>query len=198
MVAILVTPAIRDFLGQTIGLDNLTTTGDVTTVTHGVILRAIRKNSSGPTFQELVKGAEIYLSHADAASVLAPPKRNPELDRRVKQLRARLENDQYARIVRDVARTSATDNIQLENLRLSKLAPQLSLASNVIVTMATCFVAAYFIFKHSTGSQAVALAAGVIAMIAAMIVEVILLITKLYRIDNAVRRHDEAQQQLFK
>lgn len=198
MVAILVTPAIRDLLEQTNGLHSLTVTEGVTTVPHGAILRALRKKNGSLSFRELMRETELYPSHADAVSALVPPKRNEELERRVQQLRACLENKQYERMVRDVARTSATDNAQLENLRLSKLAPQLSLAFNVIVTMATCFVAAYFVFIHSTGSQAVALAAGVIALIAAMIVEVILLITKLYRIDDAVRRHNEAQEQLFK
>lgn len=197
MVAILVTPSIRQLLEETNTLDSLTTTENVSTVTHGAILRALRQKNGSPTFQEFVRGAEVHLSHTDAVSVHVPPKRDPELDRRVKRLRARLENEQYARIVRDVARTSATNNIQLENLRLSKLAPQLSLAFNVIVTMATCFVAAFFVFKHSTGSQAIGLAAGVIALIAAMIVEVVLLITKLYRIDDAIRRHGEAQQRRF-
>lgn len=98
-------------------------------------------------------------------------------------------------MVRDVARVDVS-NVEVEALRMSKLAPQMSLAFNVVVTMATCFVAGYFLLKNTSGSETAGLIGGVIGMIVAMGVEAVLLLTKMYTIDVAVEKHVKQQHRL--
>lgn len=73
-------------------------------------------------------------------------------------------------------------------VRLSRLAPQLSLGANVIISMATCFVAGYFVVRASTGSESWALVGGIAGLIVAMGVEVVLLMTRLYAIERAAEK----------
>lgn len=71
---------------------------------------------------------------------------------------------------------------------MSKLAPQMSLGFNVVVTMATCFVAGFFVFKASSGSDTVGMIGGIAGMIVAMGVEAVLLITRMYSIEHEAER----------
>lgn len=200
MVAVVVTPEILQLVSNTKGESKVNKTSTVSTISHTQLLTALHtknvKNCSKAgktTLQRLLSNTEIYTTHENAVEKLIPKQRDPKLERRMCELRKRLENKQYANMVKDVSRVNASDNLQIEQLRMSKLAPQMSLGFNVIVTMATCFVAAYYVFKNSTGNVTVGLIAGVIAVIIAMIVEIILLMTKLYSIDNAVRKQKELQ-----
>lgn len=68
--------------------------------------------------------------------------------------------------------------------RLSRLAPQMSLGANVVISMATCFVAGYFVVRASTGSDSWALVGGIAGLIVAMGVEVVLVITRMYGIER--------------
>lgn len=197
MVAILVTPEIRAVLKSANAEKRITNASAVETISHSSLRSAVKQSKetspSSKTFVQLLQGCELHLTHEEAVLVHNPPKRSEELDRRITALRCRLENQTYDRIVRDVSRTEA-NNVQLENIRMSKFAPQMSLGFNIVITMATCFTAAFFVFKASTGSQTVGLIAGVIAMMAAMLVEAILLLTKLYTIEDAVQRDDKRRR----
>lgn len=207
MVAVVITPEIRAVLqsaGGGKGQVQTTKTEFLETISHTALRKAIQcsRKSSGndsddisASFTALIQATEIHLTHEDAVQVHIPKKRSEKLEARILELRRRLENDSYERMVRDVTRTEA-NNAQTENLRLKKLAPQMSLGFNVVVTMATCFTAAYFVFKNSSGSQTVGLIAGVAGMIVAMLVEVILLLSRLSSIDDAVRkeRKDERKR----
>lgn len=159
--------------------------GPVKTISHSTLCDAVRRLESPQSLRQVLGGTEIHLSSKDAVQANAPTARNPEVEARVDRLRAQLHDEQYAHMVRDVSRATGT-NAEVDALRMAKFAPQLSLGANVIVTMATCFVAGYFVMKNTSGSETMGLVGGVAGMIVAMGVEAILLVTKMYTIDNAV------------
>lgn len=169
----------------------------VETISHKTLCRALRSISVKEcSIRQILRPELIFLSHEDAVKQHIPPRRNAALEQRMKLLRARLENSQYASMVKDIVSQTEANNASVEDVRLRRLAPQMSLAFNVIVTMATCFTAAYYIFKNATGNRNIGLIAGVIGLIVAMIVEVVLLLTKLYSIDDNLRKHNKATRLL--
>lgn len=201
MVAVLITPEIKSLLEGTQSEPYVETTSTVSTISHTRLCSALytqRLVLHKPTksLKELLQQTSIYPTHDDAVFQLIPPTRDPALDERIAHLRRRLEDKQYAHMVRDVSRVNATNTVQTDNLRMNKLAPQMSLAFNVIITMATCFTAAYYVFRNSTSSKTYGLIAGVIALIIAMIVEIVLLLTKMYSIDNALRKKEMASNKV--
>lgn len=99
-------------------------------------------------------------------------------------------------MVRDVSRTSAVHNIDLAQLHMSKLSPQLPLGANIVVTMATGFVAAHFVFKQSTVDSRMVLPAGIVAMSIAMIVEAFFLVSKICSIDEASCREKRTKDRV--
>jgi CBS domain-containing protein len=160
------------------------------TVAHGDVLSAVVSTGSDATLADLLRGAELHACHRAAADALAGPSvRDPALDARIARFRAQSEDAQYARMVRDVARgTSGLSNAEEESIRIGRFGAQASIGANVVVTMATCFAAGYFIFKHSSGSQAIGLIGGVVGMTGAMAVEATLVITRIYSIDAAAEK----------
>lgn len=201
MVAILLTPEIKSLLEGTQSEPYVEITSTVSTISHTRLCSALytqrlvlRKQTK--SLKELLQETSIYPTHDDAVFQLIPPTRDPVLEERVVRLRRQLEDKQYAHMVRDVSRVNATNSVQTDNLRMNKLAPQMSLAFNVIITMATCFTAAYYVFRNSTGSKTYGLIAGVIALIIAMIVEIVLLLTKMYSIDDALRKKEKASNKV--
>lgn len=215
MVAVTVTPAIRNQLRAADALAAVRATRAVETVPHKALCAALRRRAAAtpdastpvPTLRTLLRDAQVFPSHDDAVASLQPPARNPDVERRVAALRARLEEARYARAVADVSRGgggsrsrarggAGGSDAQRDDLNLSRLAPQMSLAFNVVVTMATCFVAGYFVLKHGTGSQTMGLIGGVVGLIGAMMVESLLLISKLYSVDEAARKHTDREHVL--
>lgn len=79
--------------------------------------------------------------------------------------------------------------------RLSRLAPQLSLGANVVISMATCFVAGYFVVRASTGSESWALVGGIGGLIAAMGVEVVLVMTRMYAIERVAEKEKRRREE---
>lgn len=185
MVAVVVCPALRAQL-ESAGLSSsISESAVVSTAPH----RAVA--SAGAS----LLGREVHLRHSDAVASHTPPiPRCPKLDARVRALRARLEDAAYARIVSDVARVDSRDSAAVAVRQLRETAPQMSLAFNVMVTMATCFAAGYFVAKAATGSQAVALAVGLLALIGAMAVEATLVITRLYAIDKEADKRKRREE----
>lgn len=96
-------------------------------------------------------------------------------------------------MTRDVSRVAGS-TAEVEALRMAKIAPQMSLGVNVVVTMATCFVAGYFVVKNSTGNETYGLVGGVAGLIVAMAVEATLLVTRMYSIDAAVEKQVRKRQ----
>ncbi|PXF49143.1 hypothetical protein BWQ96_01092 [Gracilariopsis chorda] len=195
MVVALVNERIRKVLQVAQSDHAVKRTKDVETVTHRALVNAIRGQRNAPSLSSLLSSTELYLSHDHACKERIPHVRNPQLQARVERLQARMKDAEYARIIRDVARADAS-NVEIEAARMSKFAPQMSLGVNVIVTMATCFTAGYFLFKHSTGTQTGGLIGGVVAMIIAMAVEVLLVLTRMYTIDTAVDQHVKKRQRM--
>lgn len=193
MVAIVVTTEIRATLSAGGQERHVETTFAVSTVSHKVLCAALRAVEDAPSLQKLLSGAEIHLCHEDAVRAHVPPHRDPAVEARVERLRARLHDAQYSRMVRDVSRASGS-NAEVESLRMAKFAPQFSLGLNVIVTMATCFVAGYFVMKNTSGSETIGLVGGVAGMIVAMGVEAVLLLTKMYTIDSAVSAESKKRE----
>lgn len=157
------------------------------TVEHSVLLSAFhsRAKTEWPDFQRLASGSTVHRTHDDACAAHAPPpKRNPELVARLAVLKAKADEKEYAAMVRDVAGSGAT-NAQMEYARLGRIGAQMSIGANVIVTMITCFVAGYFVFKHSSGRESIGLAGGIAGLIIAMAVEATLVITRMYSIETA-------------
>lgn len=185
MVAILATPEIEALLTQANLLHKLQTSLHINTISHKILLSALQANSSSKSLHSTLSKSEIHLSHAAAVSAHTPPPTNPQLTLRLAGLRARQQDAAYAEMVRDVTRGATAER---ESVRLGRLAPQLSLGANVIVTMATCFVAGYFVMKGTSGSESVGLVGGVTGMIVAMGVEAGLLVSKLYGIEKAAER----------
>lgn len=194
MVAIVVTPEIRSVLSAADSNGRIETTRAVSTISHTALSSAIHQVSSSTSLSSLLSSSEIHLTHGDAVSAHHPPTRDPEVAARVSRLRARLEDAEYARMTRDVARVSSSSNAEVESLRMAKFAPQMSLGVNVVVTMATCFVAGYFVVKNSTGSETLGLVGGIAGLIVALGVEATLLVTRMYSIDNAVETEIRKRQ----
>lgn len=158
------------------------------TVEHSVLISAFisaGKKADWAEFRKLIDGSAVHRSHDEACRVHAPPpKRNPELVARLAILKAKADEKEYAAMVRDVAGSGAT-NAQMEYARLGRIGAQMSIGANVIVTMITCFVAGYFVFKASSGRESVGLAGGIAGLIIAMAVEATLVITRMYSIETA-------------
>lgn len=193
MVAILLTPEIRSALESAEATNKIQRSSTVETISHTDLAAALRAVSHAPTLHSLLQTSEIHTTHSAAVTKHLPPKRNPQLEARVSRLRARLQDAEYARMVRDVARVDAS-NAEIEDARMGKFAPQMALGFNVVVTMATCFVAGYFVCKHTSGSDIFGLVGGVAGMIVAMGVEIVLVLTRMYRIDDAVSKHVKRRQ----
>lgn len=187
MVAVRVTPEILSVLRASAAESAVDRGHYIDTVSHAVLARTLRSiPADAPSLSSLLRASELHRTHADAVAAHAPPpRRDPKLEARVARLKARLEESEYAHMVRDVSR-AAGSNAELESRRMSKLAPQMSLGANVIVTMATCFVAGYFVFKNSSGSETVGLIGGIAGLIIAMAVEATLLVTRMYTLDDAL------------
>lgn len=181
-------------------------TSSVETINHKMLCSSLRsilesEDDEVPTLQQLLKSADIYLTHHDAVAECLPRPRNAELERRLGLLNARLENEKYEKLVRNMLPSGTGSGMRIDaggsvenDIKIGKLAPQMSLGLNVLVTMATCFTAAYYVFKHSTGSEVVGLIAGVIGLIVAMIVEAVLLLTKLYTLDDTTRKQEQLKR----
>lgn len=195
MVVALVNEQIRKVLQDANANNVVRTTKHVESVSHKALATAIRGQRNAPSLSSLLSSTQLYLSHEHACKERIPHERNPQLQARVERLEARMKDAEYARIIRDVARTDAS-NVEIEAARMSKFAPQMSLGFNVIVTMATCFTAGYFLFKHSTGTQTGGLIGGIVAMIIAMAVEILLVLTRMYTIDTAVDQHVKKRQRM--
>lgn len=193
MVAILVTPEILSVLSAAHSEGRIETTQGVSTICHTALSSALHHASSTTSLSSLMSSSEIHLTHEDAVFAHRPPSRDPEVAARVSRLRARLEDADYARMTRDVSRVSAS-NAEVEAIRMSKIAPQMSLGVNVVVTMATCFVAGYFVVKNSTGNDTYGLVGGVAGLILALGVEATLLVTRIYSIDSAVEKQLRKRQ----
>lgn len=192
MVAILVTPEIRTHLECLSLTSKIETSNGISTIAHKPICNALR--ASSPPLSSLLRSTTIHLSHEAAVSALAPPPpRDPELEARINRLRARLEDEQYKAITRDVARAAGT-NAEMEVARMGRIMPQMSLGVNVIVSMATCFTAGYFVMKHSGGGETAGLVGGVAGLIVAMGVEVVLVMTRMYGIERAAEKEGRRRE----
>lgn len=187
MVAVEVTPSIQTILASANLSHLVRTTADVSTVPHKALCDALRATAATLSLSSLLRDTNLHLSHADAVALHAPPKRDAQVAARVARLRARLDDAAYAHMTRDVARVAGS-NAEVESLRMSKFAPQMSLGANVIVTMATCFTAGYFVAKNSTGSQTYGLVGGVVGLVVAMGVEVVLLMTRMHAVESEAER----------
>ncbi|KAI0557102.1 ATPase vacuolar ER assembly factor Vma12 [Gracilaria domingensis] len=195
MVVVLVNEQIRRALAATQAEGASKRTKHVQTVSHKLLANAIRNNANAPSLASLLATSQVCLTNEHACAVHIPHVRNAHLRARIERLEARQKDAEYAGIVRDVSRVDAT-NVEIEAARMSKFASQMSLGVNVIFTMATCFTAGYFVFKQSTGTQTGGLIDGVTAMIVAMGVEVILVLTRIYTIDTQVDRHVKRRQHM--
>lgn len=163
---------------------------------HASLLEAVAASESpAESFLWLTRGSKIYGNHEDACAAHQPsPQRSSDLENRLAVLRIQSEEREYAAIVRGITAGNMS-NAELESARLGQFGAQMSLGVNVIVTMATCFVAGYFVFKHSSGRQSFGLVGGVVCMIIAMAVEVTLVITKMYSIEKALEKDGKRQSQ---
>jgi hypothetical protein len=160
----------------------------VETVSHVSIFKSIQASDTDSSLASLVHGVELHATHREAALAHTREKpRNPELAARLARIRIENENREYERMVKDVVRASST-NAEAETERLGRMGAQMSIGANVIITMITCFVAGYFVFKHSSGREAVGLTGGIASMIVAMCVEAILVMTRMYTIHDAAEK----------
>ncbi len=133
-------------------------------------------------------GREVHFSHEDAVAVYEPaPERDPKVEARVEKLKARLADAEYARMVRDVARSSSGDEESISRM-VRNAAPAASVGFNLLATMGTCFAIAYFLVKAATDNRSLALGAGAIGIAGALAVEAILVLLRLYRVDDAETR----------
>lgn len=147
----------------------------VTTASHRTFLKA------GLT----LKGREVHFCHEDAVAAHKPlPKRDPRVAARVNKLKARLADAEYARMVRDVARSSGGDDESIARM-VRNATPAASVGFNLLATMGTCFAVSYFLVKATTGNRSYALGAGAIGIAAALAVEATLVLLRLYRADEA-------------
>lgn len=161
-------------------------------IEHGVLLAAVRKGRSNEDAMNLLRGiwkdCEFHRTVRSAREACsAPPVRSKELEKRLAILRAKNEEESYAKMVQDVSAQSLS-TAQTESLRIGRIGAQMSIGANVLVTMMTCFVTGYFAFKHSSGSEAVGLVGGLICMMVALGVEATLVITRMYSIDSAAEK----------
>jgi hypothetical protein len=157
------------------------------TASHHDIHAAVLHAGGSPNLESSLRGLPLHTTHAAAATALAgPPRRDPALEARVARFLAQSEDAKYARMVRDVAcGNSGLWKAEEESIRIARFGAQASIGANVVVTMATCFAAGYFVFKHSSGSETVGLIGGVVGMTLAMAVETTLVITRIYSIESA-------------
>lgn len=154
--------------------DALCVGAHVTTASHRVVLEA------GLSLHG--RGDCVHLSHLDAVNLRTPAKpRNAALERRLEALRARQQDAEYRRMVKDVARNDADETL---GRVMREAAPAVSVAFNVLATMGTCFAVAYFLVKETTGNRTLALGIGALALAAALAVEATLVLTRMYRADK--------------
>jgi Endoplasmic reticulum-based factor for assembly of V-ATPase len=186
MVVIEVTPKVAAFL-ENAGVE----VENCKFVHHATLLVALRGTYPGEEMQalrDILQRCKVYRNNEDAMSARSGPLvRSTELEARLSLLRAQIEEREYAAMVADVAATSSSSALT-ESARLGNYGSQMSIGANVIVSMATCFVAGYFAFKHSSGSDSVGLAGGLVCMAIAMAVEATLVITRLYSIESAAEK----------
>lgn len=188
MVAILVTPQLRTLLSSHDLLSHITTTKTVSTIPHATLFLLPEPLSS-------LTPLSLHLSHKAAAQeLLPPPPPPPALVKRRKELAAALEAQSYAEATRDLTRLQASARV--DDLRLARLPAQMSLAANVVVSMATCFAVGFFLGR-AWGGNVGALVGGLVGMIGAMAVESILVGVRLWGLDKQITEtKDKENKQL--
>lgn len=161
------------------------------TIEHRILLAALRRKSDEEAMailRNVLQQGKVYRDISDAKKAHSRPRvRSKQLEKRLSLLRAKNEEREYAVMVQDVSAASLSA-AQTESARLGRYGAQMSIGANVLVTMITCFVAGYFAFKHSSGSQNAGLAGGMVCMIIAMAVEATLVITRMYSIESAAEK----------
>lgn len=153
---------------------SVSTSKHVRTAPHGVCI------SAGIS----LKGKGVHFTHGDAVAHHAPPPvRNAQLEARMVKLRARLADREYRAMISEYG--GYHEGYESVSRMLRNAAPASSIGFNLIATMATCFTAAYFLANAMTGNRSIALGLGACAIAGALAVEATLVLTRLYRIEQA-------------
>ncbi|KAL6075305.1 hypothetical protein QOT17_003710 [Balamuthia mandrillaris] len=138
------------------------------------------EEKSGKTFDkafvhELIRGSNVILPQPPP-----PPQRTKEQEEALQKVRNKLENQRYKKMVSNVASFEGDEHTHLVIMpsreEKKELRSQLSIGVNIVVSMATMFVAGFFTCRHGFGSVVAGVIGGVALATIIMIVEVWLFI----------------------
>lgn len=137
------------------------------------------KAARGPRLHEVMQGSKPTLPKAWYPP--EKPKRTPEQEAYLEDLRAKAEQRKYDAMVHRVtaAERAARDPTNFSGLK--DASSQMAMAFNVIVAMATAFTVGYWIGKFNEWEHTQNLLLGTAFLVATLFIEVILLIIYVYK-----------------
>lgn len=144
---------------------------------------------------ELVSGSRLLGGPADRVV----RERDPVLARRLEKLEVARENEEYARMVRDI--TSQDVSKEKVSAEIASFKASMSVGVNLLVSVATMFTAGWFVTKNATGAgptDVMPIIGGLAAAAATLLLETWLFVIRTSRVDTQASKRDTARQNALK
>jgi rhodanese-related sulfurtransferase len=166
-------------------------------------LRAHAPNAPVQWLHELTAGSALLSVPAGRVA----RERDPALVKRLERLEIARQNEDYARMVKDITNRDAAKEKQ--STEIASFKASMGVGVNLLVSVATMFTAGWFVTKNATGAgptDVVPIIGGLAGAAATLLLETWLFVIRTSRVDthvskretvrqNALKRTDEQQQQ---
>jgi len=144
---------------------------------------------------ELVQGSQLLGGPAERAV----RERDPALVKRLEKLDAARQNEEYARMVRDITNHGAAK--EKLSTEIASFKASMGVGVNLLVSVATMFTAGWFVTKNSIGAGAtdvLPIIGGLAAAAATLLLETWLFVIRTSRVDKEASKRDAVRQNALK
>lgn len=144
---------------------------------------------------ELIVGSTLV----SAPTKAAPRARDPELARRLERLENARQNQEYARMVRDI--TSKDVHKEREANEIASYKASMGVGVNMLVSVATMFTAGWFVTKNALGAgptDVLPIIGGLLSAAATLLLETWLFVIRTSRVDSAASKRDATKRDATK
>lgn len=144
---------------------------------------------------ELVNGSRLLSGPGDRVV----RERDPVLVKRLEKLEIARQNEEYARMVRDITRQDAAK--EKVSTEIASFKASMGVGMNMIISVATMFTAGWFVTKNSIGAgpgDVLPIIGGLAAAAATLLLETWLFVIRTSRVDKQASKRDIARQNALK
>jgi hypothetical protein len=181
-------------------LDRFRDASQVTLPDVVALADAVRKHApaapSGTRWvHELMDGSTLLGTPGDRVA----RERDPKLVRRLQQLEVARENEEYARMVRDI--TSKDVAKEKQSTEIASFKASMGVGVNLLVSVATMFTAGWFVTKNATGAgptDVMPIIAGLASAAATLMLETWLFVIRTSRVDKEASKRQTVRQNALK